>query len=209
MKKIEPYRNSTEANLDLDNGGRFFNLFTNANDGEISISELGKIAGVFGEKQKMILFLDLAISKLNASDKKVILSALSDGLKMAYEKYKSHYLTVVQATEIGQIASNTIVTGIPKMIDSKSEFVGFVMVPIMAGKVMTFAMIPIMDEYDVYEIRDEQTDINFLIAHAKGGLKLPAKKIMVAGILKELKANENEEVGSKKYLESFYFSDVA
>lgn len=113
--------------------------------------------------------------------------------------------SVSEARETGKVSFNAIITGFPKHVDSKSDFTGFIMIPIMAGKVMTFTMIPIMDEYDVYEIKDEQTSKTFLIAHTIGGQKLPEKRIVVAGILKELKAHENEEVGSKKFLEAYYF----
>ena len=208
MKKIEPYYTTIEAKLALDNGGRFFNILTKANDGEIELSELSRVAGVFGEKQKMILFFDLAISKLRANDKSMVISSLSDGLRETYEKYKSQVLTATQASELGELSKNIIVTGTPKLIDSKTDFNGFIMIPIMAGKVMTFTMIPIIDRYDVYEIRDQKSSETFLIAHAKGKLKLPEKQIVVGGILKELKANKEEKTGTKRYLEAYYFMDV-
>jgi hypothetical protein len=205
MKKIEPYYTTTEAKLALDNGGRFYNILTNANDGEIELSELSKVAGVFGEKQKMVLFLDLAIVKLSENSKNEVIQSFSEGLQKTYKKYKSASLSVLKANEIGRVSSNVIITGHPKHVDSKNDFVGFIMIPIMVGKVTTFTMIPIMDQYDVYEIRDEKTSQTFLIAHARGELKLPDSKVIVAGILKELKATKEEDVGSKKYLEAYYF----
>ena len=50
-------------------------------------------------------------------------------------------------------------------IDSKSDFKGFIMIPISTGSVMTFSMVPIIDQYDVYEIRETEIDQSFLIAH--------------------------------------------
>ncbi|MFT6269782.1 MAG: hypothetical protein ACJAVV_002609 [Alphaproteobacteria bacterium] len=50
------------------------------------------------------------------------------------------------------MGANTIITGIPKFKDSKTDFCGFVMVPIVSSNITTFMKIPIMDEYDVYEI---------------------------------------------------------
>ena len=46
MKKIEPYKSIDEATLSLDNGGRFYNVLTKSDDGIISTSELGKVAGI-------------------------------------------------------------------------------------------------------------------------------------------------------------------
>ena len=47
-----PYRTVRNALTSIDNGGRFYNLLTKANDGNISTSELGKVAGSFSDKQK-------------------------------------------------------------------------------------------------------------------------------------------------------------
>jgi len=208
MKKIEPYKNSTEALSNLDNGGRFYNILTKADDGIISKSELGKVGGIFYDKQQMILFFELSISKLDAGKRKAIISKLDEDLKKMYLKYKPMKLLPSEAHTKGLLASNTILTGIPKLTESKSNFVGFIMIPIVTGNVTTFSMIPIIDVYDVYEIRDEESDQSFLIAHTKGTAKLPEKKIKVAGVLKELKLDEKEKTASKKFLEALYHMDI-
>ena len=41
MQLISPYNSASEALSSLDNGGRFFNFLTDANDGEIEAEELG------------------------------------------------------------------------------------------------------------------------------------------------------------------------
>jgi hypothetical protein len=207
MIKVEPYRTGIEASLALDNGGRFFNILTKENDGEISLPELSKVAGVFGEKQKMILFLDLALSKLSDGAKKGILSALSSNLIEVYEKHQTVFMLPSEAVKNGVIATNVIVTGVPRLIESKTEFNGFIMIPIMAGKVMTFIMVPLVDEYDVYEIRDHATHEAILVAHAKGTDKLPERNITIAGVLKELKKSKAEKEASGKFLVSYYYLD--
>lgn len=208
MKKIEPFRNFNDAISTLDNGGRFYNILTKADDGIISKAELGKVGGIFYDKQQMILFFELSISKLDDEKKKVVISKLDESLKEIYLKYKPNDLLPSEAYTKGTIASNTIITGIPTLTESKSEFTGFIMIPMVAGNVTTFTMIPLIDMYDVYEIRDEASDENFLIAHAKGTTKLPNKKIKVAGVLKELKSNKKEEVASKRFLEAIYHLEI-
>ena len=61
MKKITPYKTTRNAITAMDNGGRFYNLLTKANDGNVSTSELAKVAGVFSDKQKMVLYLDMSL----------------------------------------------------------------------------------------------------------------------------------------------------
>jgi hypothetical protein len=94
-------------------------------------------------------------------------------------------------------------TGVPELIDSKSDFNGFIMIPIMTGKVTTFSLIPLIDRYDIYELRDEKTSETFIIAHSKSSKKLPNEKIVIAGVLKELEKNEKEI--KKKFLEAIYY----
>ncbi|MBC8753801.1 hypothetical protein H2O64_03915 [Kordia sp. YSTF-M3] len=208
MKKIEPFRNFNDALLNLDNGGRFYNILTKADDGVISKAELGKVGGIFYDKQQMILFFELSISKLGEEKRNAVISKLEDNLKALYTKYKPIELLPSEAYSKGIIASNTIITGIPTLTESKSEFVGFIMIPMVVGKVTTFTMIPLIDMYDVYEIRDEASDENFLIAHAKGATKLPKKKIKVAGVLKELRSDRKESVASKRFLEAIYHIEI-
>ena len=204
MKKIEPYKNINEATLSLDNGGRFYNVLTKSDDGIISTSELGKVAGLFIDKQKMVLFLDLAISNFDVNAKEKIVNSLDASLRSTYEKYKSHELLPSEAYDKGILSSNSIITGFPNKIDSKSDFHGVMVLPL--GK--SFVVMPIIDKYDVYEIRDEVSDDTFLIAHARGSIVLPEKKIKVAGVLKELKANKNEKKASKRLLEVLYYLDI-
>lgn len=207
MKKIAPYKSIDEAMLSLDNGGRFYNLLTKAKDGVISKSELGKVGGLFNDTQKMMLFLELSISKLKDTEKTSIILKLEESLQLAYKKYKPQVLFPSEANSKGIISSNAIVTGIPKFTDAKSDFNGFIMIPIMTGKVMTFTMIPIIEQYDIYELRDDKTSETILIAHTKGTEKLPEKKIKIAGVFKELKSDKKEKIASKKFLEVIYYID--
>lgn len=208
MKQIEPYKNIDDAISNLDNGGRFYNILTKADDGIISKSELGKVGGIFNDKQQMILFFELSISKLNEVKRNVVISKLEEDLQKIYLKYKPIELLPSEVHSKGVLASNVIITGIPRLTESKSDFIGFIMIPITVGNITTFSMIPLIDMYDVYELRDEKSDTNFLIAHSKETKKLPEKRIKVAGVLKELRSDKNEKKASKKFLEAVYHMEI-
>jgi hypothetical protein len=207
MKKITPYKTAKNAFTALDNGGRFYNLFSKADDGQISSAELAKAAGFFSDRQKMILFCDMSLSELDQAAKENIMANLSNNLKSAYEQYAPQHLLPSEASQLGIISSNAIITGIPKLIDSKTEFSGFIMVPIMAGKVMTFTMIPIIEKYEVYELRDRETDQYFLLAHQKSTHKLPEELLRCGGVLKELKPQKDGDE-AQIFLEMLYYSHV-
>ena len=207
MRKITPYKNKKNALATLDNGVRFYNLLTQASDGEISSAELAKAAGVYSDRQQMILNLEMSICELDLASEEDIVRQLSSDLKLSYNKYKPAYYTPKQALEKAQPAQSTIVTGVPKYIESSSDFTGFIMVPVMTGSVMTMIMIPIIDKYDVYEIRSKATDQSFLIAHARGQRKLEPVKTRFGGIIKELKAKKGEPQKHKIFLETLYYSE--
>ena len=205
MKELNPYNEINEALLSLDNGGRFYNILTKSNDGIITESELGKIGGLFNDTQKSILFLEMSMLSLKDEEKQVIISKLDEELKRVHVKYKPQELLPSEANEKGIVASNAILKGVPKLIENKSDFNGFILVPIMAGKAMSFVMIPIIDSYDVYELRDEKTSETFLIAHSRGSRKLPAEKIIIGGLLKELKTEKSDHSQTTKFLEINYY----
>lgn len=191
MKEIAPYTDSIQATKTLDNGGRFFNVFTKEDDGVISQAELNKVAGLLSGKQQMILHLELLLSALSANQKQAVLTKLDDSLKGIYRKYKPEKLTVAEALDKGKLSSNVIISGVPRMIDTKTEFNGFIMIPIMTGKVTTFSMVPIIDQYDVYEVRDEVSKARVIIAHAKGQQKLPEKSLAIGGCIEGVEEIKN------------------
>jgi hypothetical protein len=176
---------------------------TKADDGVISQAELGKVGGIFNNKQKMILFLEMSTSKLSQTEKDSIISKLDDRLQKSYQKFKPQRLLPSEASTKGVVSSNAIITGIPRFVDSKSDFNGFIMIPIISNNVTTFMMIPIIDRYDIYELRDEESSEYFLIAHSKESEKLTDKKITLGGVLKELKTDEEDDKG-RIFLEIIY-----
>jgi hypothetical protein len=201
MKHVIPFDNSNDALITLDNGGRFYNLLTEANDGNISTQEVARVAGLFTDKQKMVLYFALSISKLKPPFCDMVKGALTNGLQQAYQKYLPQVLLPSQAVTQGVISSNAIVTGIPTKVESRQEFKGFIFVS-------PGVLIPIIDRYDIYEMRDHEQAEPLLIAHARGSKKLPQEKIRVAGILKEIKVKTNGVETKKMFLEALYYADA-
>lgn len=209
MKQILPFSDLTDALFQLDNGGRFYDLFSTAEDGEITAAELSKVAGLFNERQKLVLFLELSISSLSKPDQVEIIAKLDDKLRRDFLKFKAQELIPSAAQEAGKLGENAIIEGVPTLSESKNEFKGLVLIPVMAGKTMTFISVPIMDQYDVYELRDDESSNTFLIAHHRSKEKLPNQKIKVAGVLKELSENQSKAIEPKKFLEiNYYLTDL-
>ena len=200
-----PYRTVRNALTSIDNGGRFYNLLTKANDGNISTSELGKVAGSFSDKQKMVLYLEMSLSQLDKAAKNRIYGALSGELKRAYKSHKPQCYSPAEAKDKGILASNAIITGVPKFVNKQSDFAGFIFVPIVSAGITTMMMIPLIDHYDVYEIKDRANNQEFLIAHARCSKKLPQKEMRFGGVLKELQTSRYERAKKQPYLNTNYY----
>jgi hypothetical protein len=145
------------------------------------------------------------MSQLTKQDQVDIISKLDDKLRKDFLKYKAQELMASEAEERGVLSANAVITGIPTIKDSKSEFKGIILIPISTGKSMTFIPIPIIDQYDIYEIRDDYSSETFLIAHYHGKDKLPAEKIKVAGVLKKLEVKIDGVKNYQKFLEINYY----
>ena len=190
----------------LDNGGRFYNLLTDAKDDVISTAELARAAGVFSGKQAMVIYLELSLAEL--PEKGQIISKLTPQLKAIYEWFTPQWYLPTQALKQGEPSQSAIVTGIPEHVDSKTEFTGFILIPIIAGSVTTFTFVPIMDQYDVYHLRSRESDEDFLIAHNRGRGKLPHSMVRCGGVLKELKKGKKKSDQATLFLETMYYTPL-
>ena len=208
MKKVTPYKTARNAMAALDNGGRFYNFLTDAKDEVISTPELAKAAGLFSGKQNMVIFLEMALLELDESAKSEVISKLSDDLVKSRKKYLPNIYLPSEAIKNGRPAQSAIVTGVPKLIDSKEEFTGFIFIPIVAGNVTTMMLIPIIEQYDVYHLFDVNTSQDFLIAHVKGKNKLKEELTRCGGVLKELNQKKSDSSPKKLFLETLYYSKV-
>lgn len=205
IKKLKPYSTIEDALKSLDNGGRFFNLLAKSEDGVITPSEIVKVGGVFDDRQRMILFLEMALLKLTQSERDTLISKLENDLQRRYRKYKPQRLLPSEAISKGEVASNALITGVPVLIDSKSEFRGFLLIPIMKERTNALSIISLREDYDVYELKDEKSSEPFLVAHAKGSEKLPNAKITIGGVLKEYNHSESASSPKEMFLETVYY----
>ena len=208
MRRITPYKYKKSAITALDNGGRFYNFLTDPNDGEITAAELGKVAGVFSNRQQMHLYLEMSICELEADVKDEVLGMLTPKLRASSQVYRPRHLTPANAASSGRASVSAIVVGTPKYVESCSDFNGFIMIPISTGKTMTMMMVPLIDHYDVYEIRSKSSDQKFLIAHARGQRKLRPVETRFGGIIKKLQPKKGEEGKHKVFLETLYYTEM-
>lgn len=199
MRKIEPFENVFDALAVLDNGGRFYNFLTHAEDGLISTAEVSKVAGLFVGKKQVVLFLQMALSKLSAQDLETVRSKFDDSLKECYHTYLSRYLTIQELDENIAIGSQILLKGKAVPAGAQSSLTGFVFM-MAAGSMVP---VPVMEAYDVYSFTDSSNAV-IPIVHPKDKGPFPDNLITVGGVLKELKSEKRDEKG-KRYIEVCYY----
>lgn len=190
MKEITPYKTLEGAMKALDNGGRFFNLFTKAGDGEITRSEISKAAGVLGDRNSVMLFFQLAISRLSNADQQSLMDHLEGKIKKQWRESPAETIPVYRFHQSATPKQPVIVEGYPFFLEDREQFSSFIMMPISTGNSTTMMMIPIFEHYDIYEVygNSEKTGRNALVAvtKRKSRKRLPSTLTTFAGIVKEM-----------------------
>jgi hypothetical protein len=207
MRKITPYRTCQGALNALDNGGRFYNVFTKAGDDVITDSELYRAAGVYSGQDKAFLFVEMALSKLSEAEKSDVIQQLSPKLRANYLQAKPKQVPI-EHFELQVAETDTvIVSGFPVFLENKTQFSGFIMIPICTGKTTTFTMIPIFDQFDIYEVysssdlRGKKT----IIATVRGSKRLPGIKTTFGGIVKKIQFKDKSKKKHALYVETLFY----
>ena len=207
MKQIVPYRTLQGALNALDNGGRFYNVFTKAGDEVITDSELCRAAGVFSRKAHAFLFFELALSDLSKADREQVIRHLSPELRSTYLRQRPKHTEIEVFEQSARETDPVIVAGFPVFLEDKTQFSGFIMIPIFSGKVTTFMMVPIFDRFDVYEVyaNSDLKGNKTIIATVRGSKRLAVAMTTFGGIVKKLKFKDKSKKPHSLYVETLFY----
>lgn len=211
MQEVRPYRTVAGMARALDNGGRFYNVLTKAGDDVVTGAELAKLAGTWSSGQSAFLFMEMARRDLPEADKKAILRLLDGDLKRGARKYRPLALRPSDVEAHGRAGRSAIVEGYPRFIQDRTQFTGFIMIPMTANNVTTFLMVPIYDRFDVYEVFDDRRrrKPNSVIATTRGVKFSPDDPIRFGGVLKKLEFKDETARPHSVYLETLYYTRLA
>jgi hypothetical protein len=206
MRKLQPYVTVRGAQAALDNGGRFYNLFSKPSDDVVDPAELARAAGVISAGTQAFLFFEMALFDLPASEKERVVSLLSPALRERYAARRPAVLAPSVVESEGRAGRPAIVSGYPVFLEDRTQFTGFIMVP--TGR--TLIMVPIFDRFDVYEVYDtpDRDTPRTVIATTRGSKRLDGIHARFGGMLREL---HFEDVTGKEhalYLEALYYTPL-
>lgn len=210
MRELKPYRTMHGLRTAIDNGGRFYNFFSNADDHVVTRGELAKAAGVFTAGVNAFLFLEMAQQELNSDDRQAIMDLLDFDLRKDYRRSRPQTLLPSAVEKDGTAGRSVIVTGYPRFVEDRTQFSGFIMIPLMAGKVMTFIMVPIFDKFDVYEVFDDHQmrKPNSMVATARGQRLVHDGPIRFGGVLRKLEFKDKTKKSHRFYLETVFYTKL-
>jgi hypothetical protein len=208
MREIKPYKTLAGLAKAIDNGGRFYNLFSHAQDNVVSRGELAKAAGVFSSGDNAFLFLEMAQQELSLKDQASVVQMLEPDLRKKYRRQRPKIMIPSSVDAKGKAGTAVIVTGYARFIEHKSEFSSFIMIPITTGKVTTFSMVPIFDQFDLYEVFDDKLmkEPSSVIAKSRGKRLEHDGPVRFGGILRKLQAKKGEESAHLFYLEALFYT---
>jgi len=208
MREVKPYKTREGLQRAIDNGGRFYKFFPHANAHVVSKGELAKAAGVCASDQTAFLFLELAYQGLRQSDREYIVSMLEPVLREKFRRKRPKTFQPSQVERDGTPGDAVVITGYPRFIEDKTQFSGFISVPITTGKVTTYAMIPIFDRFDVYELFDDdcQHEPSAMIAAETGKKFVSGTPVRLGGFLRKLESKNQTEPTHDLYLECVFYS---
>jgi hypothetical protein len=211
MRKVKPYRTFHGAARALDNGGRFFNLFTRAGDDVVSRAELARVAGVTGGVTGALVFFEMALCELGEGDRSRLVAMLEPKLRRRLRDEPVESIAPERFARNAVAGRPYIVEGRAKKVASKTGISGFIFIPVTAGNVTSFSMIPITEVYDVYEVSGTRVKSGpgcRLTLRKKTDIAL-SRPIRWGGVAKEQHATKDRDSRKDLYLEPCCYMPLA
>lgn len=109
MRRVNAYKRVESLVAALDNGGRWYHLFSRADDGVVTAGELGKASGSW-DPRTGVLFLTLAWAELDERERGQVQSALDHDVQKWFETWPPHFVSPGQVAALST-GSPTIVEG--------------------------------------------------------------------------------------------------
>jgi len=201
MREVKPYRTLAGATRALDNGGRFYNVFAHADDRVVDVGELSKAAGASGARA--FLFFEMALMDLPADERAQVVAQLSPALTSRLATHRPSKLAPSAVESEGRVGMPAIVAGYPFFVEDRTQFTGFI---VMVTPVIM--MIPIFDQFDVYEVFDtpNRGTPRSVIATTRGSKRLEEVYTRFGGLLRELQFEDKTGGDHGLFLETAYYT---
>lgn len=193
MKRVTPYRSFDAANRSLDNGGRLWNVFTQAGDRVITRAEISK-AGGGGGWANALLFFDLMTSRLSAGEREELLHRLAPKLRRRWRQQGPELVSPKRLDALDDVKRPYLVEGRARRVAEKSLTTGFIPITTMVGNVPITTQMPVTEMFAVFEVEGARGGLGRVLAR-KGSKLSDGARARFGGLLR--KGQTGKEKGSK------------
>ena len=205
MKKLIPYKTVRGALSALDNGGRFYNLFSRAGDGLITAGELSKATGRLSNLRQSALYFEMMLMELNEADRETVIARLDPKLRSKFRRSRPQKLEPSALGGAMGEKNGIIVEGQLVYSRSQKKFTSFVMIPIQSGSVTTYMMLPIYEQFSMYQFKGAG-DASIPVAISKKAARLPSGLVRLGGFIREASSSDTEPDKSAGYFSVDFLS---
>ena len=211
MQQVKPYRTTQGALRALDNGGRFYNLFTSAGDDVVTGAELKRAARVVGSIQLAYLFFGMALAELDENERKAVESRLEPGLRRGLKGKGPAVLSPgdFQGSKAGR---TYMVEGhLRRLADHEQS--GFIYVPIQVGTITSMMLLPTSEVFESFEVTREnargsvRAEKGCVVRIPKGRWKpVKNRRIRWGGLAQEMSLTQKKSASKRLYLAPSYYT---
>lgn len=202
MRKIKPYPTLHDAIRALDNGGRFYNLFTRPADDLIEPAELARAARTFSADAIAFLYFDIALMALTPNEQARLLSMFSPELAARYDASRPRHLAPAAAESVARPGQPVILSGHAVLVRDRTQLRNILV------KVGPATVTPISDQADLYEVfaTSDSDPPRALVAVPRRTPDLDRTVRTFGGILQEYILDAKSQKKRGLYLQAAYYT---
>lgn len=180
MHKVTPYRTRRGLERALDNGGRWYDLFSRAGDGRVSESELSRAAS----GRDPGLFLALAGALLSDADRSRIIDVLPEATAERVRLFRPTRASPARVAGARDVGGRYVVEGRLHAVTDPEILLRNVVFRITDGT--DRSSYPLGDPYKVFQVRADEADDGPFVLFARGRRAPPTVPMRLGGILRRL-----------------------
>ena len=154
---------------------------------------------------KAFIHFEMALMDLPPAERELVVAALEPDLMARYAAKKPAVLAPSAVESDGQTGLPAIVTGFPVFVEDRTQFSMFIILV-----TPTVMVIPIFDQFDVYEVFDtpECRAPRTVIATARGSKRFDAQMTRFGGTLQDLYFEDATRKDHGYYLDVAYYTPL-
>ncbi len=206
MKKVQPYRSFDGANRALDNGGRLWNIFTEAADRVITKAEIAA-AGGGGGWAGALLFFEMTTCGLNEGEREELVHRLTPKLRRRWRQAGPELVSPGRLDSLEDVKRPYLMEGVVHRVDEKDLTAGCIPVTTMVANVPMTHMTPVTQMFAVFEVRGDRGGLGRILARKRSTLTDGAR-VRFGGRLRRGQEGKEKRAKRRNFLRAEFYTEL-